>query len=228
MMNKRFTIFSLAAACGLMGMASSRAAVSTLTFEGLMDGEDVLDFYSGGFGGYGSGPGPDHGVIFSSNALALVDSDDSPSGNGNIGGEPSPSTVMYFLGGPSVTVTYAAGFDASLAFYYSSPYYGGEVSIYDGVNGSGSLLAFFEIPTTPENDAPDPTGMYSPLLPIELQFQGTARSVQLGGAAGFIVFDDVVLGSPVSPIPEPGNVLALGCLLASGLVLRVRRSRTRS
>jgi hypothetical protein len=224
-MKTRLPIFSLAAACGLMGMASSRAAVSTLTFEGLMDGEDVLDYYSGGYGGYGSGPGPDHGVIFSSNALALVDSDDSPSGNGNIGGEPSPSTVLFFLGGQSVTLTHAAGFGASLSFYYSSPYYGGEVSVYDGPYGTGSLLAFFEIPTTPDNGAPDPTGTYSPLLPVELQFQGTARSVQLGGAAGLIVFDDVVLGSPVSPIPEPGSVLALGCLLASGLVLRVRRSR---
>jgi hypothetical protein len=44
-------------------VAGPLAGVS-LGFDGLQDGEQVLDFYNGGFGGLGSGPGPMFDVSF--------------------------------------------------------------------------------------------------------------------------------------------------------------------
>jgi hypothetical protein len=49
------------------------AGVEVLTFEGLQNLEPVGSFFSEGTGGNGSGPGPDFGISFSSNALALID-----------------------------------------------------------------------------------------------------------------------------------------------------------
>ena len=83
--------------------------MTTITFEGLEDSEAVLNFYNGGTGGNGSGPGPNVGVTFSGNALALIDAD--AGGSGNIGGEPSSSTVLFFLSGPAATMNVPAGFD---------------------------------------------------------------------------------------------------------------------
>ena len=61
-------------------------ATALMTFEGLKEGEQVLNFYNGGHGSMGGGPGPKFGVAFTSTAVALT--------HGNYGEEPSPPTVM--------------------------------------------------------------------------------------------------------------------------------------
>ena len=71
------------------------AAPIVLTFEGLADWEGVAEFYNGGTGTLGSGPGSNHGIRFT-NAIALIDSD--AGGSGNFGGEPSPSTAHHVPG----------------------------------------------------------------------------------------------------------------------------------
>jgi hypothetical protein len=84
-------VFSL-----VVGQASTGLSqVIVLTFEGLGDQERVENFYNGGTGGSGSGPGPNFGISFSSSSLALIDAD--AGGSGNFGGEPSPSTALFFL-----------------------------------------------------------------------------------------------------------------------------------
>jgi len=50
--------------------AIARAGIVTISFDQLKSGEDVRDFYNGGFGNAGSGPGPSLGVIFAPGWIA--------------------------------------------------------------------------------------------------------------------------------------------------------------
>jgi hypothetical protein len=197
------------------------AAVTVLSFEGLGDLEPVGGFYHGqqANGGIGSGPGSDFGIIFSTNALALIDAD--AGGSGNFGGEPSTSTGLFFLRGAAATMNVAAGFDTGFSFYYSAVNVAGVIDVWDGLDGTGNLLASLALPLTPNGGAPDPTGSFSPLLPIGVAFDGIARSVDFGGTVNQIVFDDITLGS-VTPgddtrVPLPGSLILLtgGVLLAA-------------
>ncbi|MEJ7714148.1 MAG: hypothetical protein WKF84_30970 [Pyrinomonadaceae bacterium] len=78
-----------------------------LTFEGVSDLAPIGDFYNGGAGG-------NLGISFSSNALAVIDED--AGGSGNFGGEPSPSTALFFLEGGAATMNVSAGFDTGFSF----------------------------------------------------------------------------------------------------------------
>ena len=186
-------------ACAMPAFAQS---TTTLTFEGLGNRETVNQFYNGGTGGNGSGPGTNYGVSFSANALALIDSD--AGGSGNFGGEPSPDTILFFQSGAAATLNVPAGFTTGFSFYYASPVSAGTVIVYDGPNAIGNVLATISLPTTPNNGAPDPTGSYSPFLPYGVSFSGTARSVDFGGSAGNIGFDNITLGAS-SPV-DPGDI----------------------
>ncbi len=211
----------LSATC-LLGSLKAEAATFVLDFEGLQDLESVNNFYNGGTGSSGSGPGSNFGISFSPRALALIDQD--AGGSGNIGGEPSPDTVLFFLSGSAI-MDVAAGFDTGFSFFYSAINNPGVVNVYDGLGGTGNLLTSLNLPTTPFNGAPDPTGQFSPLLPFGVSFNGLARSVDFGGTANQIVFDDITLGSATpggQPIPTPA---LLPGLIGLGLgVLRKRRA----
>lgn len=152
----------------------------TLTFEGVGNFGSVQNFYSS------------QGITFSSNALGLVDSD--AGGSGNFGGEPSASTTMFFLSGSSAIMNVLDGFENQLSFFYSSPSYTQNVTIFDGLNSSGNVLASVTLGTTPVNGAPDPTGGYSPLISSTISFSGEAKSVSFGSVAGYVVYDDITLG----------------------------------
>ncbi|MDG3005337.1 hypothetical protein [Paludisphaera mucosa] len=165
----------------------------TLTFEGLQDLEPIANYYNGGMGGNGSGPGPNYGVTFSGNALALTDADSG--GSGNFGGEPSsPNTAFFLTGGGALTMNVPAGFERGFSFYYSAVNLPGSIQVYDGVGGTGNVLATLVLPVTPFNGAPDPNGVYSPLVPLTVEFAGTAKSVDFGGTANQIGFDNITLG----------------------------------
>jgi hypothetical protein len=110
----------------------------TLDFEGLQDNEPILQYYDGGYGGLGSGPGPDYGVTFGSDALALIDAD--AGGSGNFGGEPSPSTAMYFLTGSAI-LNVPAGFNTGFSFSYTAINEPGTVVVYAGPNATGNVLS---------------------------------------------------------------------------------------
>ena len=188
-----------------------------LTFEGLGDLTPVGSFYN-------TAP-QDYDVVFSSNALALVDSD--AGGSGNFGGEPSPNTALYFTTGAGITLDSLSGFSTGFSFYYSAINTGGNVNIYDGGGQTGTVLASLNLTMTPNNGAPDPTGAFSPFVPIGVLFSGTARSVGLMGTANEIIFDNITLGSNIpGRIPEPGTLVLMGGgLLLLGIFGLNRRGR---
>ena len=197
---------------------------TVLDFEGLQDREVVGEFYNGGVGGDGSGPGPDLGVLFSLNGLALIDED--AGGTGDFGGEPSPSTILFFTEGNETFMNVEAGFDTGFSFFYSAVNNEGSVSVFDGLNGTGTLLASIDLPLTPRSGAPDPTGLFSPFIARGVGFSGTARSVSFAGVNDQIGFDNITFGSvePEPPtVPEPTSPLLLAGLVAGAFARRIRR-----
>lgn len=208
----------------MLATASASTAVIILDFEGLGNSESVGDYYNGGFGGNGSGPGPNYGITFGSASLALIDSD--AGGSGNFGGEPSPDTILFFLQGSAV-LNIPAGFSSGFSFYYSAVSSAGFVNVYDGENATGNLLLSINLPVTP-SDGGDPNGLFSPFYPVGGVFDGIAKSIDFGGTANYIGFDNITFGSDVPIIPEPAAVLGLGGLLVSSTFLtRSRRKDNR-
>ena len=223
-MKVRSVVLFLALALAVGFAVPASAATIVLTFEGLQNSEPILDFYNGGLGGMGSGPGPAYGIVFGADSLALIDADNG--GGGNFANEPSPSTVAYFLSGPGVIMNVPGGFTTGFSFFYSANSVG-SVTVYDGLDGTGNLLATLPLALNWQNGGcvGDPTGLYCNWDPIGVAFGGTALSVNFSGGANFIAFDDVTLGSTTpGAVPEPGSLLLLGTgLVGLGRAWRKRR-----
>jgi len=167
-----------------------------LDFEGLADGEPIANFYNGGIGGNGSGPGPDLGVTFTNNAVAYIKQ--SASGTAPFDGEPSPVTAMFATTDTAPIMNVPAGFDTGFSMYYAATFVG-RILVYDGLNSTGQLLADLPLPIT--------GATFSSFVPIGIAFEGTARSVELAGVRFQIGFDNITLGSVIpsteSPSPTP-------------------------
>lgn len=173
-----------------------------LTFEGLQDAEQVQNFYNGGTGGNGSGPGSNFGVSFSTNALALIDTDNG--GAGNFANEPSASTIVFFQLGGSVVMNVPAGFINGFSFFYTSIISAGTVFVYDGLNAAGNQLTSLNLVALGTDPlGGDPSGSFNRWQAVGVTFAGIARSVDFGGAAGAIGFDDITLGSAVPGVLAP-------------------------
>lgn len=217
-------------ALSTLGVSKAEAAVTVLNFEGVGNFNFVANFYD-------TAP-QDFDITFSPNAYGIVDSDNG--GSGSFGGEPSPNTDLFFLNGSTATLNAQNGFDTGLSFFYSAIDRPGFVNIYDGLNATGNLLATINLPLTPFNAAPDPTGVYSPFVPIGVSFSGIAKSVDFTATISEIFFDDITLGSAIpggsgsaipggsQSVPEPGSilgVLAVGAFSATTLLKRKQQQK---
>lgn len=215
MLAKQLTRMAVAS-LALVGAA--HAAVITLDFEGLQNGEAINGFYNGGTGSLGSS-GTNYGIAFGSNTLALIDGD-APGGTGNFANEPSPDTIMFFLSGGSVVLNYAAGFTSGFSFYYVSNA-AAQVNVYDGLNATGNLLGSINLSADGlANCSGDPSGQFCNWHIGSVGFAGTAMSIDFGGVADQVGFDNITFGSTrpgggdPGTVPEPGTLALVGAALA--------------
>ena len=199
-------------AAGMLGLSVSLVEAGTISmgFVGLNNGTYVNNYYNGGFASDGAGPGPNYGVVFS-NANVL---NEYANNEGLL--VPGPNSITFLSGSGSI-MNVASGFTTGFSFTYSAPFFTGDVYVYSGLNGTGTLLATLVLPAT-SNGSGTPGCMghnYCPTYPEGVTFAGTAESVNFSGTADYIIYDNITLGSgtPITTTPLPAALP----LFATGL-----------
>jgi len=85
-----------------------------------------------------------------------------------------------------------AGFKNAVTFDYSAPFFPGNIEVFDGIDGTGKLLASKDFDT---NQACAFPHQYCTWTQVKVPFTGTARSVVFGGTPDYIAYDSIILGS---------------------------------
>jgi hypothetical protein len=210
-------IFVLVMVGVFAGFAFANSTVS-LTFSGLLPNEQVLGYYSGGFGSLGSGPGADYGISFSPNATIFSGA------HGNV--LTANGTLVMNVG-----TEFARGF--RIAYAALTP---ATVNVWSGFDGSGVLLASLIL---------SPRGWCHTLgcawATSATGFYGTAASVTFSGTTNEFGIGDIELGirhrvtvlpsgaalsrteTLATPEPSAFNLFALG--IAAWLLTQLWRRK---
>jgi hypothetical protein len=229
-MSRKLTMLSVAAALAscVIVSGSACAAVIDLTFEGINVNQDsipnggpyafIQNFYNGGTSDVGTS-GPNFGIGFSSNAQAICLNTTSVvcsnTSRGGLGDPASQRGGLFFLSGSQTFMNVPAGFDTGFSFNYSAVNTPGSVSVFSGLDGTGTLLATLAIPTTPSGACVGFAAPFCPFVANGIAFAGTAMSVSFAGVANQVVFDDVTFGSTTPgggavPLPAAFPLFATG------------------
>jgi hypothetical protein len=204
------------------GARPAKADVVDLTFEGIApypndNDVEIENYYNGGTSSIGTS-GTNYGISFPDNALVIclnsLSVDCSNTSRGGLGDPGSQDAGLFFLTGSSTFLDDPGGFTTGFSFNYAAISEGGSIQVYSGVDGTGTLLATLVLPTTPSGPCPGYSAGFCPFVPIGVTFSGVAESIDFGGTANQIVFDDVTFGSstPGPPVgtPEPSSLMLLG------------------
>jgi hypothetical protein len=181
----------------------TEAGTIVLDFEGLGNLEEISQFYNGG-GSKTGVSGADYGISFPGPSLALIDSRDG--GSGDFTKEVLPGTIMFIMSGCQAIINVMAGFDGGLNFQYASAS-GMVVSVYDGLDGTGTLLASSSFQPLAQGLKGEAGGYFDNWKHGKLSFPGTAKSVVFLGVANQFGLDDIIIGSEV---PQKGQTAVSG------------------
>jgi hypothetical protein len=233
--------FKLAAAMAALVCAvgaSAQAAVVSLNFEGVNANypsgyANILEFYNGGVSSDGT-TGTNYGVSFGSNALAICLNSTSVvcsnTSRGGVGDPNSQKGGLFFLDGSQTFMNMASGFDTGFSFNYVSLNYSGSVGVYDGLNGTGNLLATLDLSPN-AGSCPGYSAGFCPFSAKGVSFSGVGKSISFAGVANQIVFDDITFGSAVpgpdtgGGVPEPATwAMMIAGFGMAGVALRRRRA----
>ncbi len=208
-----------AAAALCLSAAAPTFAATTLDFDAVTSFASIADFYNGGTDSAGAS-GPALGLTFGGDALALANDALGP----YFSNAPTPLQVMAPVGSDA-TLNAAAGFANAFSFYYSATSaVAGGVQVWSGLDGSGTLLASFDLSANAQNGCTDAPRCHFDAATAA--FTGIAHSVTFGNAYDSVngttnaAFDNVT----VALVPEPSSYALMGLGLA-GLVVASRRQR---
>ena len=180
-----FLLFMLALSLPVSLTAQTKGTVS---FGGLKNLEFVDNYYNGGNGSMGSGPGKNLQLGFTTNAQAIVSA--AKNGTGNFIGNPGNSPVMFFGTGTNVVINATAGITTGMWFSYSA-LQAGTVTLYAGPNATGSVIASTTL--TPNNVG---CNAYKLCVwsPVAFPLAANVASIRFGGVANYLAIGTLHLG----------------------------------
>jgi len=170
-------------------MLAAAQTKGIVTFGRLKNLEFIDQFYNGGTGSLGSGPGPNYGLELTANAQAIISA--SKGGSGNFIHNPGGYPVMFFQAGNAVTMTATNGVGVAVWFSYSA-LQTGSATVYTGPNGTGTILASI---TLPPNNSGCTTYKLCVWSAVGVPLSTTAGSITFAGVPDYLAIGTIHLGS---------------------------------
>lgn len=185
-----------------------------LDFETPTSFASIAEYYNGGTDSAGA-TGSALGVSFGLDALTVRNDDGAGPYFSNA---PTPVGALAPVG-IDATMNVAIGFVDSISFHYSATSFVAQgVNVYAGLNGTGDLLASFNLIANAQRGCSDTA--FCRFDQLGGTFAGVARSVTFGNATG-MAFDNV----SITAVPEPESyAMLMAGLLAVGFMVRRRQA----
>ena len=186
----------LAAAASIFAASSASAALVTANFDGVASFSAVGSAYAAS------------GLVFDTEAIAIDGSDATLATPFTAH---SGTNAMFSPYNPTV-LNVADGFVGDVSFWYSSITGSTTVSVFDGLNATGSVLSSFTLASN--------STAYELFSLASQSFSGVGYSISFGGNDGQIAYDDVTVNAV--PLPAAALLFPMG---AAALGISARRKR---